>query len=179
MAFNLGIKEIDECHLGALTIDGVYLGANSIFQNKYVILPGTSNFSCYRENSSYRSWSVSTTSFTSNPTNSQNCVGYVTSNFTIDVTKWKYLNITYSCSKIWNTGDSNWNWYNFGLTSSKSTNYKNQSFTISMGTTRTTGTETNPPFENTISGFNLYMRPSACAYPLITRNGSEKFFGSK
>ena len=43
----------------------------------------------------------------------------------------------------------------------------------------TTGTETNPPFEKTTSGLICFKSLRACEYPFTTRNGSEKFFGSK
>ena len=43
----------------------------------------------------------------------------------------------------------------------------------------TTGTDTNPPLENTTLGFSLRMMPVAWRMPRITRKGSVKFLGSK
>ena len=43
----------------------------------------------------------------------------------------------------------------------------------------TTGTLTNPPFENTIFGFNFRRSETACVNPLTTLKGSEKFLTSK
>ena len=43
----------------------------------------------------------------------------------------------------------------------------------------TTGTDTNPPFENTTSGFSFLIIYDASKTPFTTLNGSEKFFKSK
>ena len=43
----------------------------------------------------------------------------------------------------------------------------------------TTGTETNPPLENTTFGFSLCTSRRAWSTPRITLKGSEKFFTSK
>ena len=39
----------------------------------------------------------------------------------------------------------------------------------------TTGTETNPPFENTSEGFTFFKIAKACIVPYKTLNGSENF----
>ena len=44
---------------------------------------------------------------------------------------------------------------------------------------RTTGTDTKPPFEKTMSGWICFKSLRASEQPLITRNGSVKFFRSK
>ena len=41
---------------------------------------------------------------------------------------------------------------------------------------RTTGTDTNPPFEKTISGLIFLINFLDWKYPAITRNGSVRFF---
>ena len=44
---------------------------------------------------------------------------------------------------------------------------------------RTTGTLTKPPLEKSTSGLISFRYFLASRIPLMTRNGSEKFFGSK
>lgn len=145
---------LEKMVLDGIPIKKVVYDGVTVFQDKLTILPGTDKFTLYSQGR--RGINKDTTMFNCYATYNADCIGYVTSDFTVDVTDWNYIYITWSCDKIWNTVDSNWNWYNFGITSTRITSYNNQSFVRSMGKVSSTGSFNKKIDVRDLSG-NYYL----------------------